>query len=338
MKKLMVSLALMLAAGMVFAAGGKQQGAQAGTGKPIELVYTMTAVPTDAHAGAMMVFKETVERVSGGQIKVLTYDSASLFKQEQEVSAVCSGQADISAVAASWLTDGSPWISMFTAGYMFQTYDHMTKVLNGPIGRQVFERVAIEQGIRPLGAEYLGTRQINMVDDKPIRTPADLRGVNLRMPNSDAWIFLGKALGANPTPISFSELYMALQTKTVDGQDNPLPTNRNAKFYEVTKSITITNHVVDSVWPAINEAKWQSLSAQQKEWVMEGIRAGIKYCDETNLKAEAELVQFFKDQGLKVYNADLNAFSSHVLDLYLKSDFAKTWNLNIFKQVQDAAK
>lgn len=158
------------------------------------------------------------------------------------------------------------------------------------------------------------------------------------MPNSDAWIFLGKALGANPTPISFSELYMALQTKTVDGQDNPLPTNKNAKFYEVTKSITITNHVVDSVWPAINEAKWQSFSAQQKAWIMEGIQAGIKYCDETNLKAEAELIQFFKDAGLKVYNADLKRFSSEVLDAYLKSDFAKTWDIDLFQKVQDMAR
>ena len=339
MKKMMSVLVLLLAAGILFAGGGGQQGSSSGnTAKPVELVYSMTAVPTDAHAGAMMVFKEVVERVSGGNIKVLTYDSASLFKQEQEVSAVRTGQADISAVAAPWLTDGSPWISMFGAGYIFQSYEHMTKVLNGPIGQQVFERVVKEQGIRPLGAEYLGTRQLNMVEDKPIKTPADLRGVNLRMPASDAWIFLGQALGANPTAISFSELYMALQTKTVDGQDNPLPSDKNAKFYEVTKSITITNHVVDSVWPTINEAKWQSLTAQQKDWVMQGIRAGIKYCDERNLKDEAELVEFFKDAGLKVYYADLDAFSSHVLDQYIKSDYAKTWDMNLFKQVQDAAK
>jgi TRAP-type transport system periplasmic protein len=312
--------------------------AQAKAAKPIELVYTMTAVPTDAHAGAMRVFKETVERVSGGQIKVLAYDSASLFKQEQEVSAVVSGQADMTATAAPWLTDKSPWLSMFTAGYIFKSYDHMTKVLNGDIGKAVFERVAKEQGIRPLGAQYLGTRQLDMVKDVAIKTPDDLKGVKLRMPNSESWLFLGKALGANPTPISFSELYMALQTKTVDGQDNPLPSDKNAKFYEVTKSITLTNHFVDSVWPAINEAKWQSLTAEQKGWIMEGVQAGIKYCDETNLKAEAELVAFFKGAGLKVYNADINAFSSHVLNEYLNSKFAKTWDMDLFKRIQDAAK
>jgi tripartite ATP-independent transporter DctP family solute receptor len=334
MKRLLLSLVIvLLATSMAFAAGAGETGA-----KPVELVYTMTAVPTDAHAGAMMVFKETVERLSGGQIKVLTYDSASLFKQEQEVTAVKSGQADITATAASWLTDGSPWVSMFTAGYIFKSYDHMTSVLNGEVGEVVFERIAKEQGIRPLGAQYLGTRQINLVEDRQIKTPADLKGVNLRMPNSDAWLFLGRALGANPTPISFSELYMALQTGTVDGQDNPLPTDKNAKFYEVTKSITLTNHLVDSVWPTINEAKWQSLTEQQKEWVMEGVKAGIEYCDKTNLKAEAELVAFFKSEGLSVYEADVDAFASHVLAQYLDSDFSKTWDLDLFEKVQAAAK
>ncbi|HPB42472.1 MAG TPA: TRAP transporter substrate-binding protein DctP, partial [Sphaerochaeta sp.] len=190
MKKVLATLLVVaMVLPMVFAQGAKEA-------KQVELVYTMTAVPTDAHAGAMMVFKETVERLSGGEIKVLTYDSASLFKQEQEVAAVKSGQADMTATAASWLTDGSPWVSMFTAGYIFKSYDHMTKVLNGPVGQEIFERIAKEQGIRPLGAQYLGTRQLNLIDDKEIKTPADLRGVNLRMPNSDSWSFLGKALGA----------------------------------------------------------------------------------------------------------------------------------------------
>lgn len=330
MKKVVITLLLVaLVLPMAFAQASSEA-------KPLELVYTMTAVPTDAHAGAMQVFKETVERVSGGQIKVLTYDSASLFKQEQEVAAIKSGQADITATAAAWLTDDSPWVSMFTAGYIFKSYDHMTNVLNGPIGQEVFDRIAKEQGIRPLGAEYLGTRQINLVADKPVRTPADLQGVNLRMPNTDSWIFLGKALGANPTPISFSELYMALQTKTVDGQDNPLPSTKNAKFYEVTKSITITNHLVDSVWPAINEKKWQSMTDQQRAWVMEGVKAGIEYCDTTNLQAEAEVIDFFKKAGLKVYEADIDAFADHVLGQYLASPYAASWDKAMFEKITAA--
>jgi tripartite ATP-independent transporter DctP family solute receptor len=331
-KGITILLVALFAIAMVFAQGSGETPSD--ESKPVELVYTMTAVPTDAHAGAMQVFKETVEKVSNGNIKVLTYDSASLFKQDQEVAAVKSGQADITATSASWLTDGSPWVSMFTAGYIFKDYDHMRKFYDSEEAQKMFEKIALEQGIRPLGAQYLGTRQLDMVKDVEIKTPEDLKGVNLRMPNSDSWIFLGKSLGANPTPISFSELYLALQTNTIDGQDNPLPTNKNAKFYEVTKSITITNHLIDTVWPAINEAKWQSLTEEQKGWVMEGIKAGIEYCDSTNLKAEAELIDFFKSEGLKIYHADLDAFSSHVLEQYLASDYAKTWDMDLFKTVQ----
>jgi len=335
MKKLSFLLVLLLAAGMVFAGGGGQSGGSAA--KPLELISSTVAVPTDAHAHALVVLKETVEKLSGGTIRIINYDSGALFKQEQETSAARSGQADFISSAPAWMTDGSPWLSMFTAGYMFQSYEHMRKFWDSPAAQEVYDRVAREQGVRPLGTDYLGTRQINLVEDRHIRTPADLRGVNLRMPNSETFIFLGRALGSNPTPISFSELYMALQTRTVDGQDNPLPTNKNAKFYEVTKSISLTNHVVDFNWISISERRWQSLTQQQKNWIMEGVKAGVKYCDDTNLKLEAELVQFFRDEGLKVYEADIKAFSSHVLPQYLNSDFAKTWDMDLFKKVQDAA-
>lgn len=109
-------------------------------------------------------------------------------------------------------------------------------------------------GIRPLGAYYLGTRELNLVEKVgPVRSPADMKGVKLRVPGSPSWIALGKALGGNPTPMSFTEVYMGLKTGAVEGQDNPLPTDKNEKFYEVTKYIVLTNHVVDSVWPTMNE-------------------------------------------------------------------------------------
>ena len=333
MKKILLFVIISLVAMSFCFANGETE--EMKKSKPIELVYTMTAVPTDAHAQAMRIFKETVEELSAGTIKVLTYDSASLFKQDQEVAAIKSGQADITATAPSWLTDSSPWVSMFTAAYMFSSYDQMRSFYDSDLAQEVFNRIVKEQGVRPLSAEYLGTRQLCLVEDKEIKTPADLKGVNLRMPASESWMFMGRALGANPTPISFSELYMALQTKTVDGQDNPLPTDKNAKFYEVCKSITITNHVVDSLWVTINEAKWQSLTKQQQEWVLQGVKKGTEYCDKANLKAESELIDFFKSEGMKIYYADLEAFSTHVLAQYLNSDYSKTWDKDLFDRVQE---
>lgn len=333
MKKLLAaSMCALLSMGLLLSCNEKAE-------KKVNLIYSVNAVPGDAHYDAMMKFKEVVEAESKGNITVETYHSGSLFKQDQEVAAVKSGKADIVYLSASWLTDGSPWIGMFTAGYVFKSYDDMTKILNGEIGKEVFGRVVKEQGIRPLASYYLGTRQVNLREDKPVRTPADLKGVNLRMPNSEAWVTLGKAMGANPTPLAFSELYMALQTGTVDGQENPLPTDRSAKFYEVTKSISLTNHLVDSVWPCINEAKWQSLSDNQKAIIMKGIEAGRQTCDEKNLKTEAEIIDFFKGQGLKVYEADTKSFAESVLPAYLNNkNITGKWDMDLYNKVQAALK
>ena len=307
-------------------------------GDPVNLIFSITAVPTDAHGKAQQVFKEKVEELSGGNITVECYDSGTLYGQDTETDALKNGDVDIIYSSASWLTDGSPWVSMFTAGYMFQSYDHMTAVLNGPIGEQVFQKIADEQGILPLAAYYLGTRQISLSEDRAIKTPEDLKGVNLRMPNSDAWVFLGTAMGAKPTAIGFNDLYLALQTGTVDGQDNPLPTVINAKFYEVQKSISLTNHLVDSVWPTINLDKWNSMTAQQQEWVKEAIEAARESCDTTNLSTEAEAVDFLKEQGLSVYEADVPAFADTVLNAYLNDSMSDSWDMDLYQQVQDAGK
>lgn len=303
-------------------------------GPEVKLVVTLTAVSTDTHARAMQVFKEKAEELSGGNIKVDLYTDAVLFTQEEELVAVVGGDADMTLTSASWLTTGSPWISMFTAGYVFKNYAHMTKVLNGEIGQEVFARVSKEQGLLPLAAFYLGSREISLSQDKAIKTPEDLKGINLRMPNSDAWLFLGRALGANPTPISFSELYLALQTGVVDGQDNPLPTVESAKFYEVQKSITLTNHLVDSVWPAINTQKWESLTPAQQDIVRQAIEAARQFCDDTNNQREADLVASFKEKGLSIYEADVDAFSKHVTEYYLNDPISDSWDKDLLSRIQ----
>jgi tripartite ATP-independent transporter DctP family solute receptor len=222
---------------------------------------------------------------------------------------------------------------MFTAGYLFNSYEHMTQTLNGEVGEEVFQKVSDEQGLLPLGAWYLGSREISLSEDKAVTTPEDLNGVNLRMPNTDAWLFLGEAMGANPTPMSFSELYLALQTGAVDGQDNPLGTVESAKFYEVQKSITLTDHLVDSVWPAINTEKWNSLTEAQQDIILQGVEAGREYCDTTNLQKEEDLVAFFEEQGLSIYEADIPAFQEHVLNYYLDNDISNDWDMDMYDKV-----
>jgi TRAP-type C4-dicarboxylate transport system substrate-binding protein len=149
---------------------------------------------------------------------------------------------------------------------------------------------------------------------------------------------MGKTLGANPTPLSFTEVYMALKTGTVDGQDNPLPTDKNAKFYEVTKYIILTNHFVNPVMPTMNEEKWQSLGPELQAKVMEALEVARKTCDESNLKQEAELVEFFKGEGMTVIEPDPEPWVEYAQNMYLNDpEITKEWDMDLFQMIQDMA-
>jgi TRAP-type C4-dicarboxylate transport system substrate-binding protein len=215
----------------------------------------------------------------------------------------------------------------------------MDSVLNGPIGKKVFEDVAKAVGVRPLAAFYLGTRQLNLVERVgPVRHPDDMKGVKLRTPGSPAWIALGKALGGNPTPMSFGEVYMGLKTGTIEGQDNPLPTDKNAKFYEVTKYIVLTNHVVGSVWPSINEKKWQSLTPEEQDMIMKAIARAKDACAKQNLETEANILGFFKDQGMTVIeDPDREAFAEYAKTSYMteSKEISKDWDWDLYEEIQE---
>jgi len=240
--------------------------------------------------------------------------------------------------SAQWLAEFVPYLSMFGAAYTFQSYDQMAKTFNGPIGKKIFEEVAQKTGVRPLCAFYLGTRQLNLIAKVgPVTKPEQMKGVKLRVPNSPTWIAMGKALGANPTPMAFNEVYMGLKTGAIDGQDNPLPSDKNAKFYEVTKYIVLTNHLVDSVWPTINEKKWKSLTKQQQDWVMQAAVKAGQSCDKTNLENEKQILDFFRQQGLTIIeNPDRGAFAAYARNSYLteSKDISKDWDLKLYDEIQ----
>ena len=304
----------------------------------VKLTWSSISVPGDAHTEAMKVFKEEVENLSAGHITVDLYVAGQIYTQEAELAACREGTLDMSYYSDAWLAEFVPYLSMFSAVYTFSGYNHMNKVLNGEIGKKIFEEVAQKTGVRPLAAFYLGTRQLNLVEKVgPVRTPEEMKGVKLRTPASPTWIALGKALGGSPTPMSFGEVYMGLKTGAIEGQDNPLPTDKNAKFYEVTKYIVLTNHVVNSVWPTINEKKWQSLSDIDKLVIRKALEKARQFCAETNLKAEAELLDFFRGQGLIVIeDPDRKAFASYAKNSYAteSKDISKNWDMALYEEIQ----
>ncbi|MEO9826365.1 MAG: TRAP transporter substrate-binding protein DctP [Paracoccaceae bacterium] len=254
--------------------------------------------------------------------------NGSLIAQGSELETIASGDLEMSITSAQELGQFFPEFTIFATGYVHQDAAHQVAVFNDPLMDPFKQKVEDELGVKLLAVMYLGQRHVNLrqsKDELTVMTPADLAGVNLRMPGTDAWQFLGSALGANPTPMAFTEVYTALQTGSVDGQDNPLPTVVDAKFYEVTKQIALTSHLVDLNYVAFSKAVWDGLSADKQAAVQTAAEAAAESGRQAQLEKEANLVSFLTEQGLAVYEPDLKAFRDHVQAQYAGSELAASW-------------
>ena len=288
------------------------------------------ATPTDQRAVALIeVFAPAV----AGFATFEPHWNATLFKQGTELEAIARGNLEMSITSPQELATIYPSWSIFTAGYLHRDAEHQKKVFAASFMDDMKKQVETDLGVKLLTVMYLGRRQLDLRIEKKIMTPADLAGVKLRMPGTDAWQFLGKALGANPVPIAFTEIYTALQTGAIDGQDNPLPTDKDSKFYEVTKQIVLTSHLVDLNYLAFSKKVWDGLVGRPAGQVQKAADDAAESGRQKQLKLESELEQFFKDQGLQVYAPDVDAFRTHVQKAYIDSDFAKDWPAGMLDKI-----
>ena len=320
-------------------------GAYDASGDPkVDLIFTANASSADWHGMAMTTFAEEVEKLSGGSVTCSVFPDSTLYSSENEWDAISQGQdgggADMAYISFPTLSTqpGLEWCAMINTAYFWSSYDHMTSVLNGEIGQQMYARIAEKTGITPLNGFYLGSRVIN-TRTKQIDKQADMTGILLRMPSSEAWLNLGRALGAEPTSMAFSELYTALQTGAIEGQDNPLPSDINAKFYEVAKYFAITNHVVDSILPCINTNTWNKLTDAQKQAVMEALEVAREFNDTKRIEQENECVDTLKENGCTVTYPDIQEFKDYASKWYSDHpDVTADWDMDLYQTIQDAAK
>ena len=262
--------------------------------------------------------------------------NGSMFSQGTELDAISRGNLTMSIASAQELAQFFPEFSIFATGYVHQDAAHQVRVFNDPLMDPFKKKVEDELGVKLLSVMYLGRRHVNLrqsKDELTVNTPADLAGVNLRMPGTDAWQFLGKALGASPTPMAFTEVYTALSTGAVDGQDDPLPTVVDAKFYEVTKQIALTSHLVDLNYIAFSKATWDKLTPDQQMTVQRAADAAAAYGRLKQLDKENNLADFIRSQGVEIYTPDLEAFRNHVQSQYVGSEFAATWPKGVLEKI-----
>ena len=291
------------------------------------------AVADDWHGKMWTVFKDSLDKSAPSEFDVQINLNGALFKQGTEPAAMARGNLELAAISAQDIAKILPEYSIFTAGYLIRDPDHQQKVFNGPIGAEMFKAVAEKMDVQILAVGYLGSRQVNLREAKAVKVPADLKGIKLRMPASKEWLFLGEALGATPTPLAFGEVYLGLKTGTIDGQDNPLPSVRAAKFYEVTKQIVMTSHLTDGIFIAISTKSWNAMNTAQKQKVTAAAQAAAAYNTENRIKEESQLVEFFKKEGLQVTTPDVEAFRKTVQAAYQNSDYAKIWPAGLLERI-----
>ncbi len=283
----------------------------------------------DIRAEAMRGFQRDLQ----ADFDVELHLNATLFRQGTELVAIQRGNVEMANLAPQDLSRQIPAWSVMASAYLFRDADHMRRVFDGEIGAE-FKRMARDQlNVHVLGPLYFGTRHVNLKPRKRISTPADMAGMKLRMPPGETWQFLGEALGANPTPVAFAELYTALQSGTVDGQDNPLPTSRTMRFHEVTTQFVLTSHLVAYDLLSISARFWDGLAPAQRQQIEAAVNKAIDQSTRQHLAQEQEMIAFFRSQGLEVYEPDVAAFRAEAQRRYLASPQSQGWPPGILDRI-----
>jgi TRAP-type C4-dicarboxylate transport system substrate-binding protein len=290
----------------------------------------LAAVFSDKDIRADMV--RNLAKAVEADVTIEPHFGGTLFKQGTELVALQRDNLEIGNVAPQDISKQIPAWTILTSAYLFRDANHLLAFFASPAGAEMKQMAEDQLKVKILAPVFFGTRQVGLKPKKKIMTPADMAGIKLRMPPGDAWQMLGRALGANPTPMAYAETYTGLQTGAVDGQDNPLPNVQNMKFYEVMSQIVLTSHLVAFDVLTMSQKAWNALGAKQRGFQAEVDKA-VAWSTAEHLKREAELAAGFKQQGLDVYTPDIAAFRAHAQKVYLASDDAKAWPKGMLEKI-----
>jgi TRAP-type transport system periplasmic protein len=285
-----------------------------------KLRFSCAFTETDLRAEAYKSFAAAIK----DDFDFEPYWGNTLFKQGTELVALQRDNLDLCNLAPADISKQIPAWSLLTSAFLFRDADHMKKTFKSDVGREFIKMAKDQLGIQIITPVYFGSRSINLKPDKQIKTPADMAGIKLRMPPGEFWQFLGESLGANPTPVAYAELYTALQSGTVDGQDNPVVASKLMKFDEVTTQFVLTKHVIAYDVMSIRSKIWDAMKPEQQAKFQ---AAADKMSDE-NIKRfdaqEVETLEYFKKEGKKVYQPDVAAFRSFAQKKYVDK-YGKDW-------------
>ena len=281
------------------------------------------------HTWAVWAADEIKKRTEG-RYEVEVFPASSLGKEVDINEGLTLGTVDIIYTGQLFAGRSFGPISIGGSPYMFRDFDHWAKFRDSDLFRELAEGYKNETGNHVITLTYYGQRHVT--SNKEISAPADMENLKIRVPNAPLYQMFPKAVGANPTPIAFAEVYLALQQGVVDAQENPLPTIQFKKFYEVQQYITLTGHITDALMTIVGGPTWDRLPEGDRTIIEGVLREAAANCTEEIIKAENELADWFREQGVKVNAVDREAFRKAVVPLHMGPD--AVWNQETYDKLQ----
>lgn len=277
------------------------------------------------HQG-MIYFGEQLEKISEGKFKVQIYPSQQLGTERQCLELLQIGSLDMTKVSAGVLENFSPSIKVFGIPYMFKDKEHTFRVLDGPIGDELLAGTE-KYWLKGLGYYDSGSRSFYTID-RPVEQPNDLEGLKIRVMESQTAIDMVKSFGGSPTPISWGELYTALQQGVVDGAENNPPSFYLSRHYEVCKYYIIDEHTVLPDVVLMSTHLWNTLNEQEQKWIQKAMDLSVIEQRRLWSVSEQESLEAVKAAGVQVSYPDKIPFaemSKSVADQYAKDPLIKSF-------------
>lgn len=247
---------------------------------------------------AVRLFAEQVEKNSGGKMKVRAVGAAALGPDVQMQQALIGGAQEMMVGSTATLVGITKEMALWDTPFLFNNAREADAVLDGPIGQKVMDKLQ-EKGL--VGLVYWENGFRNMTNNKrPITRMEDFDGIKLRVMQNPVYLDSFKKLGANAIPLPFSELFSALETKTVDGQENPFNTILSSKFFEVQKYLSVTNHVYSPWIVLVSKKWWDTLSKDEQKVLMDAARASREFERKDTREEAGRALADLKGKGMQI--------------------------------------
>ncbi|MBU4508340.1 MAG: TRAP transporter substrate-binding protein [Gammaproteobacteria bacterium] len=284
---------------------------------------------------AAKVFADEVSKASGGKMKIRAIGAAALGPDNQMQQALIGGAQEMMVGSTATLVGISKEMAIWDTPFLFSNTKEADAVLDGPVGQKVMDKLQ-EKGL--VGLVYWENGFRNLTNTKrPVTRLEDLDGIKLRVMPNDVYLESFKILGANAVPLAFSELFTALETKTVDGQENPYNTILSSKFYEVQKYLSVTNHVYSPWIVTVSKKYWDGLSKDEQKVLMDAARKSRDFERQDTRAEAAKALADLKSKGMQI-NELTPAETARMRDKLTKinASIASNVGMDLWKETQAA--